>query len=107
MRGGTFLINAARGGLVDEEALADALASGHLAGAACDVFQMEPDANPRLLSLPSVSRHAAHRRQHGGGAAGHGPRRDRRPRDGSSTGGRLAVLTGQRANRPTGQRADR
>lgn len=53
MRGGTFLINAARGGLVDEEALAEALEGGHLAGAACDVFQMEPDANSRLLAMPT------------------------------------------------------
>lgn len=51
MRPGTFLINAARGGLIDETALADVLERGHLAGAACDVFQMEPDANPRLVSL--------------------------------------------------------
>jgi D-3-phosphoglycerate dehydrogenase len=53
MRPGTVLINAARGGLVDEPALADALERGHLAGAACDVFQMEPDANPRLVALPT------------------------------------------------------
>ena len=50
MRAGTYFINAARGGLVDEEALASALENGHLAGAACDVFQMEPDANHRLLA---------------------------------------------------------
>ncbi len=53
MRAGTFIINAARGGLIDEEALAAALESGHLAGAACDVFTIEPDANPRLLALPT------------------------------------------------------
>ena len=53
MRKGTFFINAARGGLVDEDALAQALESGHLAGAACDVFQLEPDANPRLLAQPT------------------------------------------------------
>ena len=53
MRKGALLINAARGGLVDEAALEAALASGHLAGAACDVFQLEPDANPRLLTLPT------------------------------------------------------
>ena len=39
--------------MIDEDALAQALESGHLAGAAADVFQMEPDANPRLLALPT------------------------------------------------------
>lgn len=53
MRKDAFLINAARGGLVDEAALADALERGQLAGAACDVFEIEPDANPRLLALPN------------------------------------------------------
>ena len=50
---GSFLINAARGGLVDEDALADALERGHLAGAAFDVFAAEPEAHPRLLSMPT------------------------------------------------------
>lgn len=53
LRPGAFIINAARGGLIDEDALADALEQGRLAGAACDVYAMEPDAHPRLLSLPT------------------------------------------------------
>lgn len=53
MQRGACLINAARGGLVDEAALIDVLSSGHLKGAACDVFQLEPDANPALLALPT------------------------------------------------------
>ena len=52
---GAFVLNVARGGIVDERALADALASGHLAGAAVDVYSAEPMvADNPLRTAPNV-----------------------------------------------------
>ncbi|MBC7155593.1 MAG: phosphoglycerate dehydrogenase [Rhodobacteraceae bacterium] len=51
---GVRIINCARGGLVDEAALAEALKSGHVAGAGFDVFAEEPATNSPLFNLPNV-----------------------------------------------------
>lgn len=51
MKSGVFIINCARGGLIDEEALYQALKSGKVRGAAFDVFEIEPPQNNKLLEL--------------------------------------------------------
>lgn len=55
MKGGVFLVNAARGGVVDEDALIDALNKGKIAAAAVDVFVNEPTPRKDLLSHPLVA----------------------------------------------------
>ena len=59
MRRGSFLINAARGEVLDQQAALDALGSGHLGGLALDVFDPEPPAggfpdDPRLILTPHI-----------------------------------------------------
>ncbi|MCV7102324.1 phosphoglycerate dehydrogenase [Mycobacterium palustre] len=51
---GVIIVNAARGGLVDEAALADAVSSGHVRGAGIDVFATEPCTDSPLFELPQV-----------------------------------------------------
>ena len=54
MKRGSFLINTARGTVVDEHDLVDALRSGHLSGAALDVFDNEPNIDPELVGMENV-----------------------------------------------------
>ncbi|HEY4511015.1 MAG TPA: NAD(P)-dependent oxidoreductase, partial [Candidatus Paceibacterota bacterium] len=54
MKKGAYLVNTSRGPVIDEEALADALARGVIQGAALDVFENEPAVHPGLLACPTV-----------------------------------------------------
>jgi D-3-phosphoglycerate dehydrogenase / 2-oxoglutarate reductase len=51
---GVRFVNCARGGIIDEKALVRAIQSGHVAGAALDVFEKEPVADPELLENPNI-----------------------------------------------------
>jgi D-3-phosphoglycerate dehydrogenase len=65
MKRGARLVCAARGGVLDEEALRAALDSGHLAGAALDVFEHEPPvpgsvaAHPKVVATPHIGAQTA------------------------------------------------
>jgi len=54
MKKGVVIVNCARGGVVDEEALYEALKSGQVGAAALDVFESEPIKDFKLFSLPNV-----------------------------------------------------
>ena len=54
MKPTAYLINTARGGVVDEKALVDALRAGEIRGAALDVFEGEPEVDPALLDVPGL-----------------------------------------------------
>jgi D-3-phosphoglycerate dehydrogenase / 2-oxoglutarate reductase len=54
MKPGVRIVNCARGGIFDEDALYDALTTGHVAGAALDVYEEEPKVDQRLIDLPNV-----------------------------------------------------
>ncbi len=55
MKPGSYLINTARGGVIDHDALAQALETGHLAGAGLDVYPDEPSIPQKLLELENVA----------------------------------------------------
>ncbi len=55
MKDGVYLINCARGKVVEEAALLEALESGKVAGAGIDVFEEEPTKNKELVNHPKVS----------------------------------------------------
>ena len=67
-----YLVNIARGSVVDEDALVDALVGGRLAGAGLDVFEDEPNVPEALLTMDNVVRAAARCKRHSGNARGDG-----------------------------------
>lgn len=54
MKKGSYVVNVSRGGIIDEDALADAIRGGHLGGAGLDTFAREPIGDSPLRGLPSV-----------------------------------------------------
>ena len=94
---GIRIVNAARGGIVDEEALYDAIVSGRVQGAAIDVFAEEPTTKSPLFELESVVVTPHLGRLDGRGAGQGGPHDRRAGRAGPA--GRLRALRRQRRRR--------
>ena len=91
---GIRIVNTARGGIVDEEALAEAIRDGIVAGAGLDVFATEPCTESPLFELPQVVV-SPHLGRVDRGGAGQGRRHHRRA-GAARAGGRLRALRGQR-----------
>ena len=72
LRPEAYIVNTARGEIIDENALARMIEAGEIAGAGLDVFEHEPAVNPKLVKLA--------RSRQGRAAAAHGLGHDRRPR---------------------------
>ena len=94
---GVRIVNAARGGIVDEEALAEAIRSGHVGGAALDVFNEEPTTQLAAVRAGERRRHPAPRGEHRRGT-GQGGRADRRAGP-AGVGGRLRAIRGEHRGR--------
>jgi len=98
MKDGVRLINCARGGIIDEKALYDALKSGKVAGAALDVFETEPPSRIPASYARQRDRHPASRGEHGRSPEERGNLR--RKAVGRGHARRLRQVRGQRADGP-------
>ena len=106
MRTGTIIINAARGGLIDEDALAQALDKWPPGWSGVRRVSAGTGREPETARAAGVPGHAAHRRRDAGGAAGHGASGHRGTRDRAefpATAGRVSRPTGEQANRRIGR----
>ena len=104
MKPTAFVINAARGGLVDEDALHDALAGGRLGGFATDVFRRGAARSPPPLVAPNVvvTPHVASYTD--GAVTSHGPRRPEQPVHGA--GGEATAVRREPGSRGGGGRGE-
>ena len=98
MKRSAYLINTSRGPVVDEEALAWALRTRLIAGAALDVYEDEPEVEPELLTLENVAARPASRQRdrrdaHGDGRSRRSQRRGGSIRPTSAHAGSVTIST--------------